>query len=439
MGRDLYDGQPIFQEVMAQCAGWLAGELEHPLLEVLYPETGREARAERTLAQPGYGQPALLAVECALSALWRSWGVEPAYVLGDGVGEYAAAVASGALSIEEGLRLAVARGELMQELPPAPVEEKRVAEAVQTFAGVVAQVRCVSPQIAMVSSLSAPPGPVGFVPTAEYWCQRLRHELSGVSAVPPVPDPGGSALVEIGPAQRLADPEQRAPAGAGAYLPSLHRYKGDWAQLLESLGTLYTLGVDVGWTGIYAGPGRRVALPTYPFQRKRYWVEDAVPDSPVSIPEEPAPEAAPETELVGRLREVSAGEREEFLIAHIRREASAVVGVDLLDPVDTSRGFFEAGMTSLMAIELHNRLQTSLGEACALPSTVLFDYSTVEDLARYLAHAIFSAAASVPAELHAPGRADVEKILSKVENLTEEQTEAILADKLSRMGRLSTS
>ncbi len=110
MGRELYRNQPVVREVLDRCQELLAQEGERPLLEVLFEQEG-------LLNQTRYTQPALFALEVAIAELWRSWGQEPDIVLGHSVGQYAAAVVAGILSLEEGLRLVAKRGELMGQLP----------------------------------------------------------------------------------------------------------------------------------------------------------------------------------------------------------------------------------------------------------------------------------------------------------------------------------
>ncbi|MEP7245884.1 MAG: type I polyketide synthase, partial [Gammaproteobacteria bacterium] len=112
MARELYDSEPVVRQVLDQCAKALANELPQPLLEVMFG-IGEAGLLDQTL----YTQPALFAVEVAMAALWKSWGIEPSVVLGHSVGEYAAACVAGVFSIEEGARLIAARARLMQALP----------------------------------------------------------------------------------------------------------------------------------------------------------------------------------------------------------------------------------------------------------------------------------------------------------------------------------
>jgi len=90
----------------------LDGLLPQPLLKVMYAPEGK---SEGLLNQTQFSQPAIFSVQYALSELWKSRGVVPCAVLGHSVGEYAAAVSAGALSLEDGLRLIAARGRLIAE------------------------------------------------------------------------------------------------------------------------------------------------------------------------------------------------------------------------------------------------------------------------------------------------------------------------------------
>jgi acyl transferase domain-containing protein/SAM-dependent methyltransferase len=113
MGRDLYETSPTFQRILDRSDEILREYLEKPLLSILYPESAEPSPIDNT----AYCQPALFAIGYALAELWRSWGIQPAIVMGHSVGEYTAACVSGAFGFEDGLRLIAERGRLMQSLP----------------------------------------------------------------------------------------------------------------------------------------------------------------------------------------------------------------------------------------------------------------------------------------------------------------------------------
>ena len=116
MGRGLYETQPTFRAALERCEEILRPMLERPLLSVLYPGNPESETAVARINETGYAQPAVFAVEYALAELWRSWGVEPVAVLGHSFGEYVAACVAGVMSLEDGLKLTVARSRLMQTL-----------------------------------------------------------------------------------------------------------------------------------------------------------------------------------------------------------------------------------------------------------------------------------------------------------------------------------
>jgi acyl transferase domain-containing protein len=112
MARELYETQPVFGQVLDRCDEILRPVLQEPLLSAIYPQDPESG----LINNMEYAQPGLFAVEYALAELWRSWGVEPAAVLGHSLGEYAAACFAGAMSLDDGLRLVVERGRLLQQL-----------------------------------------------------------------------------------------------------------------------------------------------------------------------------------------------------------------------------------------------------------------------------------------------------------------------------------
>src|SRR5439155_20477312 len=121
--------------------------------EVLYPGESRTSPINET----AYAQPALFAVEYALAALWRDWGIAPAAMLGHSIGEYVAAHLAGVFSLEDALRLVAARGRLMQALPQRGAmvsigaSESRVADAIAAVRDRVAIAAINGPQQVVIS------------------------------------------------------------------------------------------------------------------------------------------------------------------------------------------------------------------------------------------------------------------------------------------------
>ena len=113
MARQLYDTHPSFRATLDRCDTILKGRLAQPLLSAIYPASN----APSPISETAYTQPALFAIEYAVAELWRSWGVEPAAVIGHSIGEYVAACVAGVLDLEDALAAVAARGRLMQALP----------------------------------------------------------------------------------------------------------------------------------------------------------------------------------------------------------------------------------------------------------------------------------------------------------------------------------
>ena len=114
MSKRLYETSPVFRSVIDQCDALIGPDTRDRTLKSVIWSSSKD----ESLQETAWTQPALFAVEYGLAQLWRSWGIEPAAVIGHPVGEYAVACVAGVFPLEDGLRLVAERGRLMQSLPP---------------------------------------------------------------------------------------------------------------------------------------------------------------------------------------------------------------------------------------------------------------------------------------------------------------------------------
>src|SRR5262249_32869998 len=111
MGRELLNEEPVFRAAIEACDRAIHAEAGWSLTEELSAEA-----SSSQLDQIDIVQPVVFAVEVALAALWRAWGVEPHAVVGHSMGEVAAAHVAGALSIEDAVRVICRRSRLLRQV-----------------------------------------------------------------------------------------------------------------------------------------------------------------------------------------------------------------------------------------------------------------------------------------------------------------------------------
>ncbi len=147
----------------------------------------------------------------------------------------------------------------------------------------------------------------------------------------------------------------------------------------EEVAAAYVNGALIDWLSY--GPRRqKVVLPTYPFQQKRYWAEVS--------PAQPGADLQPEPPVVvaGELSVAlqDAQDKKRIITEHIVKYLKVILKLPEEHRLDVKQGFFEMGMDSLMAVEIVNMLQRSVGDRCAIDHTSAFDCPNIERLTAYM-------------------------------------------------------
>ncbi len=328
--------------------------------------------------------PSQFALEYALFQLWKSWGIEPSVVTGFGIGEYVAACVAGVFSLEDALKLVVKGSDCCQEV---------------TYS---------EPHIPVVSPVTGVA--IAKIASSDYWCGH-PEEFQPQSGLTMNPEKLGCDIcLEMGSAH-LED---------------------HWQQLLESLGTLYVRGAKVNWSGFEKDYFRyNVQLPTYTWERHRYWIEQK--GAPKNVVEANGTPTAPKnvveangtsTAMVGLLNQgdtqtlfqhvaamgkLSSAELAllpkllEILIEKPQAQVSVVQQTDLTvadiqtwlqkqvaqelgvkpEQIDVRLPFDSYGLDSMLAIAIASAGQKFLG--FELSPLLLVHYPTIAALAEHLA------------------------------------------------------
>ncbi|MFD6330427.1 type I polyketide synthase [Streptomyces niveus] len=433
MGAELRAHHPVFAAAFEEADAALGVGLS----EVLAGTDG--AALDRTL----YAQSGLFAFEVAMFRLLESWGIRPHYLAGHSIGELAAAHVAGVLTLADAGRLVAARGRLMQALPeggamvavqagedeirpllgtgagiaavnsPSSVVISGERNAVLAVAGHFAKSKRLSvshafhsalmdgmlddfravcetvdlhePRIPIVSDVTGDIAGPGLLTDPAYWVRHVREPVRFADAVRTLAEHGVSRFVELGPDAVLTGMARECAVADDAHFIALGRRKGpETAAVATGVARLYADGLAPDWAAMYPGSGVS-PLPTYAFQRERYWIASDVAlnapalDTPQRLSMAPAPAREP---LRDRLAGLSAAGAIEVLTGLVSAEAAALLGYAPDGGIGPDTAFLEAGMDSVTAAELRGALRAATG--LTLTTGAVFDHGTPALLATVL-------------------------------------------------------
>ncbi len=327
MGMGLHAAHPVFAEAFNTVVGELDRHLLRPLREVMW------GHDENLLNTTEFAQPALFAIEVALYRLLESWGVKPDFVMGHSIGELTAAHIAGALSLENTAVLVVARGRFMQALPaggammavqatedevrplltdgvgiaavngPSSVVVSGDEDAVTAIADqlreqgrrvhklavshafhsplmepMIAEFRAAAkeltvnaPTIPIISNVTGQLAGDDFA-SADYWTQHIRAAVRFADSIRFANSAGASRFLEVGPSGGLTSSIEESLAEADIVsVPMLRKDRPEPSSLMTGLAQAFVSGVGVDWRAVLPGAGF-VELPTYAFERRRFWL-----------------------------------------------------------------------------------------------------------------------------------------------------------------------
>ena len=272
------------------------------------------------------------------------------------------------------------------------------------FASCVRKATFNAPAIPYVSTLTGQWVTAEQVAQPEYWTNHLRRTVRFADAVATVAAAPETILLEVGPSETLVQmmrqiTKESASSAADAPLVFASQASAKDAvaedkAMLIALGRLWTAGIKPDWQALHAGCRRkRVLLPTYPFDRKRYWVEPAstavtltntlAPSfiQPSSLPVETAIFPTP-VEDISMPASISVAADDAAMLNDLKALIADLSGTDLAD-AEADASFLELGFDSLFLTQLTQGIQSKYRVKLTFRQ-IMESYPTLDSLAKHL-------------------------------------------------------
>ncbi|MEH1834782.1 MAG: amino acid adenylation domain-containing protein, partial [Nostoc sp.] len=442
MGRQLYQTQPTFRNCLNHCQEILSSYLEKPLLSILYPESESDSLLNETIyTQPALFALEYALFELWKSwgiipdvVMGHSVGeyvaacVAGVFSLEDGlkliseraklmqtlppqgkmlvvfadeaqvataIQPYTSEVAIAAINAPKNITISgriPAIASIADALEARGIETRSlkvshafhsplIDDILNAFELQTSQIQFRAPSIPLISNLTGQMMYSEFIPDAKYWRQHTRQTVQFMAGIKTLFTQGYELFLEISPKPILSSLGKRCQQEERAvWLPSLAPQKEDWRVMLESLSALYISGVKIDWLGFDRDYSRRIlSLPTYSFQRKRYWIQD---QSTISNQKPMKTNAIATNGLNPALTTFTKTNQKETILTTLR---TLVVNLFKIEPSEMNINvpFLEMGADSIILIDAVNRIEATYGIKITIRQ-LFEELTTLDALANYL-------------------------------------------------------
>jgi|GEM_PF-2054315 len=417
MGRELYETQPTFRKTLEECADILEHQLPKPLLEVIFSQENAPDIHETAYTQPalfaleysllqlwkswgiepdavmGHSvgeyvaacaagvfsfedglkltatrgrliqelpkegmMAALMASEKEVAAAIQPYSKEVSIAAINGPNNLV--ISGKSAAVEAVCKDFQARGIKTKALHVSHAFHSVLMEPMLAeFEKVLEKTKFYEPQSNLISNLTGKLASAE-IATPEYWLKHTRKAVRFQASMESLAEEGYQAFLECGAQPVLLGMGRLClPENKGLWLPSLRANKKDWQNLLKSLGELYLEGSEIDWQGFAKDyPNRKIALPTYKWQRKRYWLNISgkrtsaylsAGEEQLNLYEEPSYNAV-------SIQEKEMSEEEFMQILMTKLPATVAINVSLDTPLQS------LGLDSLALLSLRQEIQTKL-------------------------------------------------------------------------------
>jgi amino acid adenylation domain-containing protein len=445
MGQELYELEPVFAKAVNECVSLLKGTDHEDILDVVYAETTNEATNK--LKQTFYTQPAIFITSYAMAKLWISWGVQPSIFTGHSIGEFVAAHFAGIFSLPDALKLITERARLVSEVAEGDMLSVRMAandlksilpaelsiavinssklsvvagekDAVAAFARQLEETGIpgrllqtshafhsammddiVAPfeEIVKTVKINAPIKPIVSTATGKwlsaseatdpaYWAAHLRKTVRFADAVNTLTEESGRLFLEVGPGRTLATLTAQQTVGnpvATVAGIEIANEQSEYYSLIRSLGQLWLNGVEPNWKAFYSDERKKLSLPAYAFDHKKYWVEPVIYNQTGTVNYQPD-EIVPDEPYTSTTENIIQNNvmRKDLLAEKLHEIFEDASGIEIdKDAADLS--FPEIGFDSLLLTQI----ATNIKKTFNVPVTFrkLFEeYNSINLLADFL-------------------------------------------------------